>query len=268
MLNVCIAKKLLCFLMQCKKKALQQIMLLGMPLSMGMLRMESAIRPLIFFFRMLQQKREPDNFTYMSVLNACSCLTALEHGRLIHNDMIESGFGLDMYIRSILIDMYAKGGSLDDAHGVFYGHQVQNTVIWTAMMAAYALHSIYQMVLHYFRGMQEKGLVPNDVTFLCLLSTCSYLGLIDDAFQHLKAMRECFGMTPTKEHYNCLLDLLGRTGLFNEVSEFLAGTVGTLNCVAWTSLLSSCRFFSNVDLVQNCMDCVVNEESFDILEET
>ncbi|KAI5058713.1 hypothetical protein GOP47_0026883 [Adiantum capillus-veneris] len=215
-----------------------------------------------FFVRMLQQKREPDNFTYVSVLNACSNLAAIEQGRLIHIDIIESCYGSDMYIRSILIDMYAKNGSLDDARRVFYGHQVQNAVTWTAMMAAYALHSNYRMVLHYFRGMQEKGLIPNDVTFLCLLSSCSQMGLVEDAFQHLHAMKEQYGITPTAEHYNCLLDLLGRAGLFNEVSETLACTKGAFNCVAQTSLLNSCRLFSNVDLGRKCLDHMVSEDSW------
>lgn len=221
------------------------------------------LEALDFFVQMLRCNREPDNFTYVSVLNVCSSLAVVEQGRLIHADIIESGYGLDLHIRSVLIDMYAKGGSLDDVHGVFYGDKVQNAVTWTAMMAAYALQSNYSMVLHYFKGMQEEGWTPNDVTFLCLLSTCSHMGLVEDAFEHFNTMTQNFGIIPTQEHYNCLLDLLGRAGLFDEVFEILQNMKGGLNNVGCTSLLNSCRIFSNVDLGRKCLDHIAHMEICD-----
>eukprot|EP00250_Pteridium_aquilinum_P020366 c24790_g7_i1 orf=935-2650(+) len=213
-----------------------------------------------FFHRMLQSKRKPDNFTYVSVLNACSGIAAIDLGRLIHADIIEAGYGSDLYVRSILIDMYAKCGSLDDVFKVFCGEKTQNTVTWTAMMAAYALQNDYKMVLQYFRGMQQEGCTPNDVTFVCLLSACSHMGLVEDAFKHFNAMRQQYGITPTQEHYNCLLDLLGRVGLFNEVNELLGRMPDGVNIVGWTSLLNSCKIFGNLDLGRNCLQVVANLE--------
>ncbi|KAH7373783.1 hypothetical protein KP509_17G074800 [Ceratopteris richardii] len=215
------------------------------------------------FLRMLLYKRDPDNFTYVSVLNACSGLATIEQGRLIHADIVESGYLSDVHINSILIDMYAKCGTLADVHGVFDMNKSHNVVTWTAMMSAYALHNNYEMVLYYFKGMQRAGWVPNSITFLCLLSTCSHMGLVEDAFLHFSSMKEYYGITPTQEHYNCILDLLGRAGLFDEISEILGSMKDTLNCVAWTSLLHSCKVFSQMDLGGDCLDYVANVKSRD-----
>ncbi|MCO5548070.1 hypothetical protein L7F22_001527 [Adiantum nelumboides] len=66
-----------------------------------------------FFLPMLRQKIVLGSFTYVSVLNACSCLAALE-----------LKMRSNVYIRSFFVNMYAKSGRLDIAHKVFYGHQV------------------------------------------------------------------------------------------------------------------------------------------------
>ncbi len=49
---------------------------------------------------------------YFSVL-------ALEEGRCVHQEVIQSGLELDVFVGSSLVDMYAKCGSMDDAWRVF-----------------------------------------------------------------------------------------------------------------------------------------------------
>ena len=76
---------------------------------------------------------------------------------------------------------------------VFYREiRKQNAVVWTAMMAAHMLHSEYDMVLHYFKDMVSEGLVPNDVTFVCHLSACSHIGLVQEGVHHFEAMINIF----------------------------------------------------------------------------
>jgi hypothetical protein len=60
---------------------------------------------------MQQQDVRPDSVTFMGVLNACASVAALEEGRCVHEQIIESGWDLDAFVQSSLVDMYANCGA-------------------------------------------------------------------------------------------------------------------------------------------------------------
>jgi hypothetical protein len=62
---------------------------------------------------------DPNSVTFVGVLNACASVLALEEGRCVHHEIIQSGWELDVFVGSSLVDMYAKCGSMDDARRVF-----------------------------------------------------------------------------------------------------------------------------------------------------
>jgi hypothetical protein len=53
--------------------------------------------------------------TFVQVVNACAALRAIEEGRCIHAQIIQSCFESDVVMGSSLVDMYAKCGSVDNA---------------------------------------------------------------------------------------------------------------------------------------------------------
>ncbi len=58
----------------------------------------------------------PNRFTFLPVLNGCASLRAIEKGRCVHEEIIQTGYESDVIVGSSLIDMYAKCGSMKDAH--------------------------------------------------------------------------------------------------------------------------------------------------------
>ncbi len=67
------------------------------------------------FQEMKQEGVDPNSVTFVGVLNACASVLALEEGRCVHHEIIQSGLELDVFVGSSLVDMYAKCGSMDDA---------------------------------------------------------------------------------------------------------------------------------------------------------
>jgi pentatricopeptide repeat protein len=61
----------------------------------------------------------PNCVTFVGVLNACASVTALEECRSVHQQIIASGLESDVFVKSGLVDMYAKCGSIEDAWNVF-----------------------------------------------------------------------------------------------------------------------------------------------------
>lgn len=54
-------------------------------------------------------------------------------------------------------------------------------------------------------------------------------------------MSKSYGLEPAKEHYGCVVDLLGRAGRIDEAEELIAGMAANeRDGVVWTSLLRAC----------------------------
>ncbi|OWM78555.1 hypothetical protein CDL15_Pgr016279 [Punica granatum] len=62
---------------------------------------------------------EPDGFTVVSLLTACAELGALALGRRLHVYMIKAGLTENMHANNALLDLYAKCGTVHDAHRAF-----------------------------------------------------------------------------------------------------------------------------------------------------
>jgi pentatricopeptide repeat protein len=70
----------------------------------------------LHLFRQMQQEGVQPNFiTFLGVLKACSSVVALEEGRCVHQQIIQSGLESYVFVRSTLVDMYAKCGRIQDA---------------------------------------------------------------------------------------------------------------------------------------------------------
>lgn len=89
------------------------------------------------FQEMQQQGIKPDKMTFTSVLTACSSPALLEHGKKFHQQLVQAGYILDVYLQSALVSMYAKCGSMEDAQQVFDQMSERNVVTWTAMITGW-----------------------------------------------------------------------------------------------------------------------------------
>ncbi len=86
------------------------------------------------FQQMQQEGISPNKFTFIPVINSCAALGALEDGRHVHEQIIQSGCEFDVFVGSSLVDMYAKCRSLEDAWRVFNKMPSRDVVSWTAMI--------------------------------------------------------------------------------------------------------------------------------------
>lgn len=152
----------------------------------------------------------PDNYAVTSVLKACVLQRALGNGREIHGQVLKNGLGLDRSIALKLVELYGKCGEFDDARKVFdkmperdfvartvlmvlyFDHgmveegvrqfdeiNTRDVVCWTAVIDGLVRNGELNKGLEMFREMQVKGVKPNEVTFVCVLSACSQLGALE-----------------------------------------------------------------------------------------
>jgi pentatricopeptide repeat protein len=131
------------------------------------------------FQQMQQAGMSPNRFTFLPALNACASSRAIEKGRCVHEEIIQSGYESDVIVGSSLIDMYAKCGSMEDAHRVFNRMPTQNVISWTSMIQGYVRCGEVKRALELFWQMQQEGVEPNHVTFIGVLNTCASVAALD-----------------------------------------------------------------------------------------
>ncbi|KAK1698519.1 hypothetical protein QYE76_015216 [Lolium multiflorum] len=89
--------------------------------------------------------------------------------------------------------------------------------------------------------MCRVGLKPDHVAFIGVLSACCQAGEVELGLRYLGALRKSYGLEPAKEHYGCVVDLLGRAGRTNEAEELIERMApNERDGVVWTSLLRAC----------------------------
>lgn len=116
------------------------------------------------------------------------------------------------------------------------------------MVAGLAQNGYSRQALELFESMKESGSRPNYITVLGVLFACSHAGLVEKGWYYFRSMKKLFGVDPGREHYGCLIDLLGRAGRLDEAVKLIHEMECEPDSVTWRTLLGACRVHRNVDL--------------------
>ncbi|KAK0591579.1 hypothetical protein LWI29_004375 [Acer saccharum] len=200
------------------------------------------------FPQILQQGFHPDSVSITSVLGAISSVAALIQGKIVHGYLTRLEIRCDIQVENALIDMYIKCGFLKYARYIFQNMFPKDLVTWNSMIAGYGSHGECLKAMRLFDEMKSSGIRPDDVTFLCLLSSCNHSGLIEAGQNLFQSMKTEYGIEPKMEHYVSMVDLLGRAGHLDEAYEFVRSMPVEPDRSIWLSLLCACRAHRNVEL--------------------
>ncbi|KAF3619074.1 hypothetical protein FXO38_33083 [Capsicum annuum] len=102
--------------------------------------------------------------------------------------------------------------------------------------------------------MIESGLYPDSVSFLSVLTACSHHGLVEKALGYFNSMNQVYNLDPRKEHYVTMIDVLCRSGRFNEAENLISEMPFEPDEIMWSSVLNSCRIHKNQDLAKKAAD--------------
>ncbi|XP_057873045.2 pentatricopeptide repeat-containing protein At3g24000, mitochondrial-like [Cryptomeria japonica] len=191
---------------------------------------------------------KPNSTTFASILPACAKMGALEQGMDIHQSIMEGGGLSDIIVGNALVDMYAKCGSIHRARELFDKIPQRNVISWNAMIAGYAQNGFCKDALKLFELMKHSGTYPDIVSFACVLCACSHAGLADEGCSYFNHMSNQYCITPTVDHYVCMVDLLARAGYLEDALKFIIKMPAKPVVVVWMSFLGACRSYMNIGL--------------------
>ncbi|CAA0360662.1 unnamed protein product [Arabidopsis thaliana] len=202
-------------------------------------------------------KREsvcPTHYTFANILKACADLAEVHLGMQAHVHVLKHGFKFqsgeedDIFVGNSLIDMYVKCGCVEEGYLVFRKMMERDCVSWNAMIIGFAQNGYGNEALELFREMLESGEKPDHITMIGVLSACGHAGFVEEGRHYFSSMTRDFGVAPLRDHYTCMVDLLGRAGFLEEAKSMIEEMPMRPDSVIWGSLLAACKVHRNITL--------------------
>ncbi|KAH7284539.1 hypothetical protein KP509_34G058900 [Ceratopteris richardii] len=125
-----------------------------------------------------------DGYTFVALLKACAQLKDVGTGSELHANI--SGTRLlesDIFVGNALIDMYSKCGLMNKAQEVFDSLPARDVISWTSLIAGYSKHNFAEKAMECYDQMQLTGIIPNAITYVCILKACGTSGDLDMGFE-------------------------------------------------------------------------------------
>ncbi|CAL9056440.1 unnamed protein product [Musa banksii] len=179
---------------------------------------------MIAFHRMQLHGLKPDKVMVVTMLSVIADLGMLDSGKWFHEYVKKNEIAIDAYVGNALVDMYAKCGSIQDARLVFDEIIRKNISCYNSMIFGLAAHGLGEEALEIFTDAERTGIGIDDITMTAVLTACSHSGLVEEGLKYFKTMQNVYGIEPKKEHYGCIVDLLGRAGRFDEAMQIIETT--------------------------------------------
>lgn len=122
------------------------------------------------------------------------------------------------------------------------------------------MHGKGEAAIELFEKMQRDMVAPDNITFVNVLSACAHSGLVEEGQRYFQSMVEVHGIEPRKEHFGCMVDLLGRAGMLEEARKLISEMPMSPDVGVLGALLGACKIHGNVELGEHIGRIVIELE--------
>ncbi|EXB93300.1 hypothetical protein L484_015288 [Morus notabilis] len=180
---------------------------------------------------------DPNSFTLVSVMTACSSLRALTLGKAVHGYSLRNFGENNVILDNAILDLYASCGSLKYAGNLFVKMPKRDVFSWTTLIGGYAQKGFCEEAARVFQEMIEGGEAePNEVTIINLLSACSSVGALNLGEWIHSYIRRRHDFVANGNVGNALINMYvkcGNLGMALEVFNALASK----DIISWSTII-------------------------------
>eukprot|EP00250_Pteridium_aquilinum_P034211 c7240_g2_i1 orf=3-1130(-) len=189
------------------------------------------------FQAMLLDGLMPDRVVFVNMISVCATLEILAVGKWMHSFISTCGYASDVVLGTALVNMYGKCGSLATARMTFKDMHTHDTISWTALISSYAQQGFLNEAIHLYDEMRQEGIIPNRVTFACILDACAAKAAIAQGKRIHDDIEEC-GLEGDVVVGNALISLYGNCGKLKAAQKVFT-KMRYRDVVSWTALISA-----------------------------
>ncbi|KAL7163811.1 hypothetical protein ACSBR2_039850 [Camellia fascicularis] len=201
----------------------------------GYVQNDCAVEGLVLFNQMRDGLVEGNQYTFGSIVAACTKVGALHQGKWIHGYVIKKGIDLNSFLVTNLADMYIKCGNISYARSIFDELRTIDLVSWTAMIVGYAQSGYADEALRLFTDKRWASILPNAVTTASVLSACAQ-SVNSKLGRSIHSLGFKLGL---EDHTitNALIHMYAKCHMIVDARN-LFETVSDKNLIAWNSIIS------------------------------
>ncbi|MCO5547968.1 hypothetical protein L7F22_001423 [Adiantum nelumboides] len=144
------------------------------------------------YYRMLDVHGEPDDFVFVSALEACKAIGSLEESKVVHHHITRTEYESELMVTTALLETYKTVGSLDEVRREFETSPKRDSITWSSAIAAYAQRGYPVEALRLYQQMVQANVKPNNIAFMGALKACASVGALDQGkiiHGHIKKCR-------------------------------------------------------------------------------
>ncbi|KAH9305021.1 hypothetical protein KI387_009425 [Taxus chinensis] len=188
------------------------------------------------FCEMRKVDMKQESSAFASALIACGSLAALVHGKIVHAQIVRTGFHSNFIVENAIVDMYAKCGAMVDAHQMFDRMSARDVVSWTAMIVGYIQNGYSEEALKLFQRVLWTDVKPDPFTFASILSACASLALLELGKQ-LHAHIIGTGYASSLSVETSLVNVYAKCGSIDVAAQVFDKMV-CKNLVSWNAMIA------------------------------
>jgi pentatricopeptide repeat protein len=179
----------------------------------------------------------PDKVTFLCLIEGCTKQEALAEGIWVHNNMLDTGFGIDVVTATALIEMYGRCGNFDAASDIFEALQDRDVIIWTAFIVACIHTERGKTALQNFQQLQMQAVMPNNVTFVNVILACANQADEQEG-KHVHVRARACDLEETVVIGTALVDLYGKCGNVEEARK-LFNILPERDSFSWNAMITA-----------------------------
>ncbi|XP_061354535.1 pentatricopeptide repeat-containing protein At2g13600-like [Gastrolobium bilobum] len=160
----------------------------------GCIQNACASKALSLFSRMHHEGLiKPNEFTFVSALQACSLVEYVTQAYQIYSLIVRSGFESNIFLLNAFLTVLVRHGKLAEALHVFETSPGKDIVSWNTMMGGYLQFSC-EKIPGFWCCMNHKGIKPDNFTFASALTGMAALSYLEMGMQvHAHLVKSGYG---------------------------------------------------------------------------
>lgn len=179
-----------------------------------------------------------DSYTLSGALKICINLVNLRLGLQVHGLVIISGYELDYVVGSILVDLHANVGNMQDAHKLFHRLPNKDIIAFSGLIRGCVKVGFDSLAFSLFRELIKLGLDADQFIISSILKVCSSLASLGWGKQihglYVKKGYESEHVTAT-----ALIDMYVKCGEIDYGVVLFDGMLER-DVVSWTGIIVGC----------------------------
>ncbi|KAG9455112.1 hypothetical protein H6P81_008016 [Aristolochia fimbriata] len=180
----------------------------------------------------------PDRFTFAGVFEICTGMENLLGGVQLHCFAVKIGLYATPFVGNVILTMYSKCSSLDEAVKVFESIEGKDVITWNTFISSCSKSGDHYMALKFFVEMQKGSysLQHDDFTLTTVLAACAGLASIHYGSQvhgHLIRTRVDLDVGVS----NALINMYAKCGLM-KLAKSVFDLMTHHNVVSWNTLIA------------------------------